>query len=107
MMKLETRIPAGFIGGLTALIPQVWLCLWLCVFSVCQEAWGRRRLVLAATECVLLVCARRWCALQPLQLAWSGWRTHACTHKLVLAQSAHAHTRTLRHTTIITRRWRA
>lgn len=23
MMKLETRIPAGFIGGLTALIPQV------------------------------------------------------------------------------------
>jgi hypothetical protein len=23
MVKLETRIPAGFIGGLTALIPQV------------------------------------------------------------------------------------
>jgi len=23
MMKLETRIPAGFIGGMTALIPQV------------------------------------------------------------------------------------
>jgi hypothetical protein len=23
MTKLETRIPAGFIGGLTALIPQV------------------------------------------------------------------------------------
>lgn len=33
MVKLETRIPAGFIGGLTALIPQVCVHYKVCVWE--------------------------------------------------------------------------